>query len=204
MLSRSAFRESTIAKGSRELVLLPLSAGSAPLNYELHVRRSSPERRRTCPPKPWRRRINLALIISPSDVEDYPAAEVNNFASGGRICQQVALVGHRNKGGAIKDRDAPQPEGLATSLQIGTARRLRPAKLNPKVGDLTRENRIGYYRNKAHVSSGVWIAVEVLSRPSLSERELLLGQVTRRNREIARIDARARCHATGEHYGHPQ
>ena len=42
------------------------------------------------------------------------------------------------------------------------------------------------------------MAVEILSRSGLRERELLLGQIARRNGKIARIHARARCHATAE------
>ena len=115
---------------------------------------------------------------------------MNDFASGGSICQQVSLVRHRNEGRAIKNRDAPQSEGLATSLQIGAARCLRSAELDPEIGNFARKDRIGYHRYKAHITSGAWIAVEVFSRPGLSEGELLWGQVAGRNREIARIDAR--------------
>ena len=48
------------------------------------------------------------------------------------------------------------------------------------------------------------MAGEILSRSALRERELLLAQVARRNRKIARIDARARRHATREHHGEPE
>ena len=48
------------------------------------------------------------------------------------------------------------------------------------------------------------MAGEILSRPALRERELLFAQVARRNGKIARIDARARRHATKEHHGEPE
>ena len=48
------------------------------------------------------------------------------------------------------------------------------------------------------------MAGEILSRSALRERELLLAQVARRNGKIARIDARARRHATAEHHGEPE
>ena len=88
-----------------------------------------------------------------SDVENCSAAHVNDFASGGGICEQISLIGHGSEGGAIKNRDTPQPEGLASSLQIGAARSLRSAELDPEIGNLARKNRIGDDRNKANIIS---------------------------------------------------
>ncbi len=123
---------------------------------------------------------------------------MNDFAPSGSICQQVSLVRHRNEGRAIKNRYAPQSEGLATSLQIGAARRLRSAQLDPEVGHFARENGVSDDCDKAHLSGSIWMPVEVLSRSGLSERELLWGQIARSNGKVARIHARARCHATAE------
>jgi hypothetical protein len=144
------------------------------------------------------------LLDSPSDVENYPATEVYDFASGRGICQQISRVRHGNESRAIKNRDTPQPEGLATSLQIGAARRLRSAELNPEIRNFARKNRIGYNCNEAYISSGTRIAVEVLSRPGLSERELFLGEIARRDRKIARVDARCGGDATREHRREPE
>jgi hypothetical protein len=45
--------------------------------------------------------INYQLYQSlhpSSDVENHPATEVNDFASGGGICEQISLVRHGNEG----------------------------------------------------------------------------------------------------------
>ena len=114
------------------------------------------------------------------DVEDCSAAQVNDFASGGSICQQISLIRHGSEGGAIKNRDAPQLEGLTISLQIGAARSLRSAELDPEIGNFARENRIGDDCDKANMSRSIRMAVEILSRSALRERELLLAQVALR------------------------
>ena len=97
--------------------------------------------------------LTCQFLDPPSDVEDCSAAHVNDFASGRGICEQISLIGHGNEGRAIKNRDAPQPEGLATSLQIGAARSLRSAELDPEIGNLARKNRIGDDCNKANIIS---------------------------------------------------
>ena len=147
--------------------------------------------------------LNCQFLDSSSDVEDCSAAQVNDFASGGSICEQIPLTRHRNEGGAIKNRDTPQQEGLTFSLQIGATRSLRSAELDPEIGNLARRNRIRDDRNKANITS-IRMAGEILSRSPLRERELLLAQVAPRYRKIARIDARARRHATREHHGEPE
>jgi hypothetical protein len=129
---------------------------------------------------------------------------MDDFASGRSICQQVSLVSHGNEGGAVKDGDAPQLEGLTSSLQICAAGGLRSAELDPEIGHFARRNGVGYDRYKANVIGSTWIPVEVLSRSGLSERELLLAQVAARNGKVAWIDARARRHATRKHHGEPE
>ena len=108
------------------------------------------------------------------------------------------------RGDAIEDRDTPQPEGLTLSLQVGATRSLRSAELDPEIGNLARKNRIRDDRNKANITRSIRMAGEILSRSPLRERELLLAQVAPRYRKIARIDARARRHATREHHGEPE
>jgi hypothetical protein len=112
-----------------------------------------------------------------SDVEDCSAAHVNDFASGGGICEQIPLTGHGSEGGAIKNRDTPQQEGLTFPLQIGATRSLRSAELDPEIGNLARRNRIRDDRNKANITRSIRMAGEILSRSPLRDRELLLAQV---------------------------
>jgi hypothetical protein len=148
--------------------------------------------------------ITLPILDAPSDVEDCSAAHVNDFASSWGICEQIPLTGHGSEGRAIEDRDTPQPEGLTLSLQVGATRSLRSAELDPEIGNLARKNRIGDDRNKANITRSTRMAGEILSRSALCEHESLLAQVARRYRKIARIDARARRHATREHHGEPE
>jgi hypothetical protein len=148
--------------------------------------------------------LTCQFLDPSSDVEDCSAAYVNDFASGGGICEQIPLTGHGSEGGAIKNRDTPQQEGLTFSLQIGATRSLRSAELDPEIGNLARRNRIRDDRNKANITRSIRMAGEILSRPPLRERELLLAQVAPRYRKVARIDACARRHATREHHGEPE